>query len=210
MDNDLQLDKLEGRLTSHIEQTNDKLDALIELTKMMATVQERQNRHSDDIKRIEQQQINDRSYLSGMYEKFDIKLATIELERKQVTQRIFDKMDEALIKKSAETLHMHEEVEKDMDKVLKKIDDLAIQVSTLSTDYNAKTNFTKGAIWILGIALGAGQLALTSYFSDFKTKIENISAAISVQDSRTTDTEQQMQLFQQQLNILRSNTNKGK
>ena len=134
---------IETRLHQHIETTNEKLDILIDLTTAMATVQERQNRQTDDIKRLETQQANDRAHLSGMYEKFDIKLATAELERKQVVQRIFDKIEDAIMKKTAESLHMHEDVEKDMEHIGTKIDKLSTQMTALSNDVNSKTSFTK-------------------------------------------------------------------
>lgn len=187
---------VENRLAHHIESTNQKLDTLIELTKQMAAVQERQNRHTDDIKRIETAQTEDRNKLVTYLDKQDTKLANIELERKQVTQRLFEKIEESIRQKSIESVHMHEDVERDINSIGKNIEGLSKQITELGSDYHAKSNFTRGAVFVLALALGAGQWVLQSYINDYKLKQDDITAQFKILTVQNSENLQQIQLLQ--------------
>jgi len=193
-------ESIERRLASHIDTTNEKLDQLIEVTKQMVAIQERQNRQTDDIRRFEDVQHR----MTGMWEKFDVKINTVELDRKQVTQRLFDKIDEVLARKSAETLHMHEDVERDMAAVDKKLEKISDDLGNLSTDYHAKHNFTRGAIWVLGIALAIGQGVFINYLSDYNDQLSELKTYDKMNESREHENQQQVQLIQRQLSEVAS------
>ena len=194
---------LDQKLSSHIISTDNKLDTLIEISRTLATIQERQQRHSDEIRRWEVVQTDDRQRFLAQIEKLDSKHEVIELERKQVTARIFDKIDEVSRSKSGENIRREEEIERDIDKVTTRLTEISKQINKISTDLSSKTSFTKGALWVLGFLAAGGNLILSSYISDYKTKIENTDTKIVKLSDRATETEQELQTMQQQLNTVK-------
>ena len=184
--------QLENQLEGHVRATNDKLDILIELTRQMAAMHERQQRHSDDINRIEKNMQDDRNRATTLYDKIDIKLMTAEVDRKASLDRLFTKLEENGKMQSVEC----DIQQKKLDIQLKE---LSTAHYTLDTDYKAKKNFTNGVIWILGAAMmvfqGIGYNWVTSQQADFHAVKMQITNMVQVDQ----ENQQQMELLQRQV-----------
>lgn len=192
------MNNIENRLSSHIETTNEKLDILIELTRQMAGVQERQNRHTDDIKRLEIWQIDMTRQMSTLYEKFDNKLNAAEHDRKKTTERIFEKLQEVLNQRL-------ELEEKFHDRTANELEDLTLGLSTLNTEYVSKSNFTKGALWVLGGVLIIAQGLTVSYYKDFKNEFQLIRSNYDLMNDKFSDQQNQINLIIQRMSEFKEN-----
>lgn len=197
------IDKVDDKLDDHVKLTNERLRDFTELSRTVATAQERQNRHTDDIKRLEHLVEDDRGRMSGLYEKLDVKIATEALERKQSFDRIYNRLDEARMARTQELEDFKEVMNKAQEKSCKRIDGVSEQIEELAKDYNHKSGWAKGALWVLGLVLGAGQLILTSYFGHMADKIDNAYKIDTALEQRIQETEQQNQLLVQQINSLK-------
>lgn len=135
------LESLDSRFETYVRQTTDKLDILIDLTRQMAAMQERQQRHTDDIIRLEQ------------------KLTTIETDRSQSVSRVYDRIEN--VKRDVEA-----NVDRSFESIDTKLGKVSDQIKLLDTDYQAKQNFMKGAMRVLAIVFVMAQGIAVKYISD--------------------------------------------
>jgi hypothetical protein len=93
-----------------------------------------------------------------------------ETAHKLVVDKIFTKIDSMIDKKGEEALSIKAEskIEYEANKVALK--EVTTSITNLSHDYHAKTNFSRGVLWVISIAFAASQYWIATYVSDSKDK----------------------------------------
>lgn len=144
------MSNLENQLESHIKTTNQKLDILIELTRQMATMQERQNSHANDIQRLEKSDVDFRQQFLSAIEKIERRVNSSEDESVKAVDKLVTKL-ELLDTRNNESLKLRDAEFKTM------ITAVATKLENFESDYKAKYNFSRGVIWVMSIVFVLSQ-----------------------------------------------------
>jgi hypothetical protein len=189
--------QLENQLEGHIKQTNDKLDILIDLTRQMATMQERQNRHTDDISRLEKVITDERNRTTMLYDKIDLKMSAMEVDRKTSIDRLFTKIDSMNLVQSTECINHQKESDED-------IKHIKLAHKTLEDEFNAKKNFNNGVMWILGIVLIASQGLAYKWIDSSIADTKAMRASITQLATIDAENAQQIEIIQRQVREIKA------
>jgi len=186
-----------ARLEDHIDATSDaikatnsKLDQLITLNTQMASLAERQLNHGDAIRRIEARQSEDAIRMTRETDRFEAKLLAVETSHKYVVDKIFARIELVLERKTEECTAIKKLSDDEHKSTKESIKEVSDKIDTLSNDYHAKTNFSRGVIWVLGIAFALSQIWVGTYISDSKDRAAKIAKTHETITSRLNETDQ--------------------
>jgi archaellum component FlaC len=200
-----QIDVIERWVSSFVETTNkrleenaNKLDMLVELTKHMAILQEKQDHNTDHIKDLEKKHTEEIKKIEERNVKSDIEKArTVERLHKRI-----DELEAALDKSCSGVSTKASETNK---AIRSDIDDLEDKVDDINDDYKAKVNFFRGIFFAFAMFTAVGQGMLYKYFADIEKNISESRVAIQKLENRFNETERQIDMIQ---NIVRTLKNK--
>jgi hypothetical protein len=142
---------LESKLESHIQSTNDKLDILIDITRQLTILQERQSNNTSEIQRLERLITSTSDKTAVLIDKINDKIASVEDNRVKSIERIATK---------AETTELNlEKLIQDTSKELKvSIEKISLNSISIEKEFVARYNYSKGAYKIIGCILVIIQL----------------------------------------------------
>jgi TolA-binding protein len=189
---DMSITRLENQLEGHIRTTNSKLDILIDLTRQMAAIQERQKSHTDEIARLDKNLMDERHRTGMLYDKLEVKMASMELDRKTSIDRLFTKMDEMSRHQSIECSDHHKEHDTEIERLSNK-------VGEISDDYYGNKNFNKGVMWILGIVVALSQVVGYSLIDSMNERAKEIRNQISALQIVDNENKQAITTIQTQI-----------
>lgn len=176
---------IDNQLSSHIDNTNKKLDVLIDIARQVATIQERQHRHSDDISRLESFILEVRKQQLSENEKLDTRITAIDTGHRTSTERIHARITEEAEKNALKDTLCKQDCSK-------KIKDAEAITEALNKDYLSKVNFIRGVLWLFSIVAVIGNGLLASYMLDIKNDISSSKAAISKIENRMNESDKQI------------------
>jgi hypothetical protein len=198
-----QIDVIERWVSEFVHTTNkrlednaNKLDMLVELTKHMAILQEKQDHNTDHIKDLEMK-------LQVEVKKLEERNVKSDQEKARTVERLHRRIDEleAALDKSCSTLSGKTS---DHNKAIREdVEELEDKVDTINDDYKAKVNFFRGIFFAFAMFTAVGQGMLYKYFADIERNISESRVLIQKIENRFNETERQIDLIQNTVRSLR-------
>lgn len=189
------IESVEKRVEDHIattnnqlSQTNSKLDVLIDLTRQMATLQERQNRHTDEIAKMHTDMVETRKQFMHLVDKIDSRLDAYQTDTKNSIDRLHTRIAET--SKSQEN-----KCDANKQQADKLFEDLETKHHALNDYVVGRKNFLNGAIWVLGLVFLIAQGMAISYYQDFKTESKATVESIHKLEQRFVEIESRFDMY---------------
>ena len=158
----------EEKFEKYIDITNEKLDVLIELTRQMAVVQERQQHTFENIVRLEKTIGDTKLYTKSEIDSLDKKISLVFMDKKDESQKHLKKIEDQFAS--------HDE----------KLKSFHSDYSELKEDYKGNKQFLRGAVWICGVifvvvqGLGFKYISAINYESEQnKARFEQLNEKLS-------------------------------
>lgn len=179
-----QIQSFDNRLESYNKTTTTKLDMLLDLTRQMAMLSERQQHQHETILRIETKQSND-------IHRLDERITRTESDKDTSIERVHKRLDEIQI-------GIQDKITVLFDKLDKRISDSIESTNRLDDDYKADKNYVRGAMgtsklvqWAFGIIFALSQVIVFRYTNDLQN-------ANNVRDAKIVEVEKTVQQIQLQ------------
>lgn len=197
------IDRLDKKLDSYTQATNDKLDILIDLTKQMAIMHQKQIQQGDELLRIEKLILQSRDDFRISMERTDRRVTTVDLEKRASIERLHKRVDELSVAHDAKDSAAKHEVMVEVKEL-----ETAVKVNKESLDafkdtYSEKVSFMRGAMWVLGIVMVIAQGLAVKYVADIQTNIESNQKAIVQMNNRFNETDKQLDIILNSMKVLR-------
>ena len=174
------IESLEKRLDDHVTKTGIKLDQIVEILQTVASLQERDQHQSEEIKRINAA-IDVLFTEHRKHNAEDIANHNIIHEKHMALRTEFDQ----------NMINLRHEAE-----LLKN---LSASFKSLDQDYKDKNSFFRGVIWILGFVLIVGNGIAVSYYNSFKDQTAQIISMQKTIELRQNEADEQFRIIQRHI-----------
>jgi hypothetical protein len=192
-----------GQVNKRLDENNNKLDLLIDLTRQMAVLQEKQDHNTEDIRKHDRKFQEKEEEIHEVIRKIEERNAKSDLEKVESIRRLHARIDQveaynvkACNECDADKRALNEKSDEKLGEVDKKI-------VSLEQDYHNRVSFFKGLFFAFAIISGAFQFILYKYFGEIENNSSETKVAIQKIDNRFNETERQIDLIHSQVRNLK-------
>jgi hypothetical protein len=196
---------LEKRVDSFVESVNKrldsnnaKLDMLIDLARLMAVLQEKQDHNSEDIKAFGEKIKEHDTVIQADIRKTEAKFDASVEERKLAINRLHKRIDELERYQVDKYKEIAEQASACALGIKQDIATLNDKHVSLKEDYSSKVNYIRGGLAVLGAFTLIGQGILYKYFDDFDKSIAEGRVHFQKIENRFHETERMMDIIQRE------------
>lgn len=197
------LEKRVNDLTEIVEkrhdESNKKLDLLLDLAKQMAVIQEKQVYNTEAIKKVEKDIQESEESAKSLAKIAEEKIRKVEEDRMRSNERIHARIDE--LQSIVESRHAKviDESKVSFTKITTDQKTLNDKIDALQTEYHGRVNFIRGVVFALAAVATLAQAVVYKYLDNIETTLSDTRVAIQKLDNKFNETERQIDLLQTQL-----------
>jgi hypothetical protein len=194
------IDRLDRKLDDHTRATNDKLDKLIEITRDMAVVHQKQIQQGEELLRVEKLILQSKDDFRTTTERIETRITTIDNEKRASIERLHKRVDDI-----GSSFEMKDDLAK--QEVLMKVKEVEvdaksekIKLESFKDEFSDRVSFVRGVMWVLGVVMVVAQGLAVKYVSDMQNNIDANQKAIVQMGNRFNETDKQLDAILNSIN----------